>query len=62
MKLFLEIIDSLILHPIAGILAWINSLGRSDLTTGQKILWMIICVIWGIGPILYLLIGNGNLW
>ena len=62
MKLLLEILISLILHPIAAILSWISIIGRADLTTGQKVLWALVCVLWGIGPILYIALGNGELW
>jgi hypothetical protein len=62
MKLILEFIVALILHPIAVILAWINIAGRADLSSAQKIIWALIILIWGIGPILYILLANGNLW
>ena len=44
------------------ILTWINILGRGDLGGLQKLLWIIICAVWGIGPILYILLGGGDLW
>jgi hypothetical protein len=28
----------------------------------QKVLWAVVCFFWGIGPILYILLGNGRLW
>jgi hypothetical protein len=62
MKLLLEILISALLHPLAYLLALINILGRRDLTGGQKLLWAIICIVWGIGPILYILLGEGALW
>jgi hypothetical protein len=62
MKLFFEIIISAILHPIAVVLMWINLAGRDDLTPAQKVIWAIVGVIWGIGPILYILVGDGALW
>jgi hypothetical protein len=62
MKLFLEFILSLILHPIAVILMWINLAGRTDIGGGKKILWALLGLIWGIGPILYILVGDGVLW
>lgn len=40
----------------------INIAGRADLSTGLKILWGVLSIIWGIGPILYLLLGGGELW
>jgi hypothetical protein len=62
MKLVLEILLSIVLHPIAFVLALINIVGRDDLNTGQKVIWAIVCLIWGIGPILYVLVGGGRLW
>jgi hypothetical protein len=62
MKLVFEILLSAILHPIAVILAWINIAGRNDLAPAQKILWALLCILWGIGPILYMLLGGGTLW
>ena len=62
MKLLLEILLAIILHPIAAVLMWINLFGRSDLNTPQKVLWAIVGVVWGIGPILYMLVGGGTLW
>lgn len=62
MKLLLEILVSWILHPIAFVLALINIAGRSDLNTAQKVIWGIVCFFWGIGPMLYVVLGNGALW
>jgi hypothetical protein len=28
----------------------------------QKVIWAIVGLIWGIGPILYILVGDGVLW
>jgi hypothetical protein len=62
MKLLLEIVLSIILHPIAAILMWIDLVGRSDLNGPQKIIWAITGVLWGVGPILYITVGGGTLW
>lgn len=62
MKLLLEIIISIILHPIATILSWIDLARRGDLTDAEKIVWGVVCIIWGIGPILYIVVGGGELW
>lgn len=62
MKLLLEILLAIFLHPIAAVLMWINLFGRSDLNTAQKIIWAITGIVWGIGPILYMLVGGGTLW
>jgi hypothetical protein len=61
-KLLLEILISIFLHPIAFILALINILGRNDLTGLQKVVWIVVSLVWGIGPILYVLVGGGRLW
>lgn len=62
MKGILQFLFSLILHPVAMIMAWMNIVGRSDLNGIQKILWCALCIIWGIGPILYITVGKGELW
>lgn len=62
MKLFFEILIAIILHPIAMILMWINLLGRTDLDSARKLIWFIVSIVWGLGPILYLLVDDGNLW
>ena len=62
MKLILELLLSAILHPIAVILMWINLAGRTDLGQSKKILWAILGLVWGVGPILYVLVGEGTLW
>ncbi|HYY82171.1 MAG TPA: hypothetical protein VFD04_23745 [Actinomycetes bacterium] len=62
MKLVIEILISLFLHPIAFILAIINIVGRGDLNLLQKVLWSVVSVVWGVGPILYILLGGGALW
>lgn len=62
MKLFFEIVIAIILHPIAMVLMWINLVGRTDLDPARKLIWFIVSIIWGLGPILYLLVEDGNLW
>lgn len=62
MKLLLEILLSLILHPIAMILMWISLLTRGDMKTTPKVVWFIVSIIWGLGPILYVLVAEGSLW
>ncbi len=62
MKLLLEILLSLILHPIAMILMWINLLARGDLSTATKVVWFVVSIVWGLGPILYVLVADGALW
>ncbi len=62
MKLLVEILLSLILHPVAVVLAWVNILGRRDLNSSQKVIWMVVSLLWGLGPLLYIAIGGGTLW
>lgn len=62
MKLLLEILIAIFLHPVAWILVLIDLAGRDDLTTAQLILWGAVSIVWGIGPILYIMFGNGELW
>jgi hypothetical protein len=62
MKLFLEIVLSILLHPIAMVLMWINLLARGDMTTFKKFVWFVVSIVWGLGPILYILVAEGSLW
>ena len=62
MKLLIEILVALFLHPVAFVLALINIAGREDLNAVQKILWAVVSLVWGIGPILYVIVGGGRLW
>ena len=61
MKILFEILVSIVLHPLAFVLALINILGRDDLDGGKKLICGVICVI-PIGPILYVAVGDGSLW
>lgn len=62
MKLALEILLSIFLHPIAMILMWINLTARKDMGTVKKAVWFVVSIIWGLGPILYILVAEGALW
>jgi hypothetical protein len=62
MKAVLQVLVSIILHPIAMILMWINLIGRNDLDGSKKLIWAIVGLLWGIGPILYILVADGALW
>jgi Phospholipase_D-nuclease N-terminal len=61
-KLLIEILLAIFLHPIAFVLCLVNILGRNDLTALQKVVWIVVTFIWGIGPILYILVGGGRFW
>ncbi len=62
MKIVVELILSVILHPIAVIFAWINLIGRGDMDGWKKFLWALVCLLWPIGVLLYLVLGDGALW
>src|ERR1700681_907640 len=62
LKLIFEILISAILHPLAVVLMWITLAAREDLDSPRKVIWAIVGLVWGIGPILYILVGDGALW
>ena len=62
LKFLAEVLIAIFLHPIAFVLAVINIVNRTDLGGVSKVLWIIISFFWGIGPILYILLGGGKLW
>ena len=62
MKLLAEILVSVFIHPLAFVLAVVNIVQRQDLGDVEKIVWIIVSFFWGIGPILYVLVGKGTLW
>jgi hypothetical protein len=62
MKLLIEILLAIILHPIAFVLMLLNLIGRTDMGDLKKIIWAIVGLVWGIGPILYILVGDGAFW
>jgi hypothetical protein len=62
MKLVIEILLAIFLHPIAFVLVLINILARRDLSDFEKVVWAIVSLVWGIGPILYVLVGRGEMW
>ena len=61
-KLIVEIVLAIFLHPVAWVLCVINIVTRTNLTGLQKVLWIVVTFFWGIGPILYVLLGNGAFW
>ena len=62
LKLVIEILLAIFLHPVAFVLCVINILTRRDLSGLKKVLWIVITFFWGIGPILYILLGDGDFW
>ena len=61
-KFLVEVLIAIFLHPIAFVLAVINIVNRQDMSGLSKVLWIIISFFWGIGPILYILLGRGKFW
>jgi hypothetical protein len=61
-KLLVEVLIAIFLHPVAFVLAVINIVNRQDMSGLSKVLWIVISFFWGIGPILYILLGGGKLW
>ena len=61
-KFLVEVLLAIFLHPVAFVLAVINIVNRQDMSGVSKVLWIIISFFWGIGPILYILLGGGQLW
>ena len=62
LKFVVEVLMAIFLHPVAFVLCVINIVDRKDMGGLSKVLWMIISFFWGIGPILYLLLGGGRFW
>jgi hypothetical protein len=62
LKLILEILLAIFLHPIAFILCVINILSRQGMSRFKKAVWIVVTLVWGIGPILYILLGDGAFW
>ena len=62
MKLIVEILLAIFIHPLAFILCVIDIVNRQDLSGLWKFLWILITFLWGIGPILYVLLGRGKFW
>ena len=61
-KFIVEVLLAIFLHPIAFILCVIDIVNRQDMGGVSKVLWIIISFFWGLGPILYILLGGGKLW
>ena len=61
-KLIVEILLAIFLHPVAWVLCVINIVTRTNMSGLKKVLWIIITFFWGIGPILYILLADGALW
>lgn len=61
-KFLVEVVLAIFLHPVAFVLCVIDIVNRKDMGGVAKVLWIVISFFWGIGPILYLLLGSGKFW
>jgi hypothetical protein len=61
-KFLVEVLMAIFLHPLAYVLCIINIVNRTDMSGLSKVLWIVIAFFWGIGPILYVLLGRGKFW
>ena len=52
MGVLIEIVFAIVLHPLAVILVWINLSQRTDLGFVRKLLWGLLSLVWGVGPLL----------
>jgi hypothetical protein len=62
LKLLVEILLAIFLHPVAFVLCVINIVGRAEMSGLKKAVWIVVTFVWGIGPILYILLGDGTFW
>ena len=62
LKFIVEVLLAIFLHPVAFVLCVIDIVNRTDMGGVSKVLWIIISFFWGIGPILYVLLGGGKFW
>ena len=62
LKFLVEVLLAIFLHPIAFVLAVVDIVNRKEMGGVAKVLWIIISFFWGIGPILYILLGGGKFW
>jgi phospholipase D-like protein len=61
-KLIVEILLAIFLHPLAFILCVIDIVNRTDMGGFWKFIWILVTFVWGIGPILYVLLARGKFW
>src|SRR5260370_42388326 len=61
-KFIVEVLLAIFLHPVAFVLCVIDIVNRKEMGGVSKVLWIIISFFWGIGPILYILLGGGTFW
>ena len=62
MTLPLQVAVTIVLPPLATIMAWIDIVRRPDLSGPLRGWWLIISLIPALGPLTYIGIGRGRLW
>lgn len=62
LKFLVEVVLAIFLHPVAFVLCVIDIVNRKEMGGVAKVLWIVVTFFWGIGPILYLLLGGGKMW
>jgi hypothetical protein len=60
MKMLIEVLICIILHPLAVVLMWIDLATRSEIGGGRKLVWAIFGLI-PLVPVIYVLT-SGDLW
>ncbi len=56
-----EVAISMLLPPVATVLAWLDIVQRRDLSGPLRGFWVVVCMAPALGPLLYLGIGQGHL-
>jgi hypothetical protein len=51
---------SILIPPVGTALAWLDIVRRRDLPGPLRGYWIVLCLIPGLGPLMYLGIGNGR--
>ena len=60
MKLFLEVLIAVAVPPLGTVLCWGDIVRRRDMAPPLKGLWVVLCILPLVGPILYLGVGQGQ--
>lgn len=60
MRLPMAVLVSICMPPLATVLAWADILRRNDMAPPLKGVWIALCLMPILGPLLYLGIGQGR--
>jgi Phospholipase_D-nuclease N-terminal len=61
-RLPLEVAIAIVIPPLAMVLAWMDIVRRRDLAAPHRGVWVVLCMIPVVGPLLYIGVGGGQLW